>query len=312
MGVPKTPTALLARHKIGVLPRVFSRARTDIPGRIKLLDELLERLAAITIAQRHVFSRTDVLVWADQRFNTDKKNKSDFGGTAQALSDQYELNAGPGSPTNIVDCTAGDMNCVILNRALWRLARSGFDYALLISPDAASYLTQEAVEQMLQAICDGALVTGVAIDEMRENVLSGFVQNTIAIWSIEHLLAVGGYDLYSQTVLPGYDGAWLKGFNEHEGVYFYERHGVEESIPLARLIQWFGPEVIAPILPSEPGNYVEPDPETNPDEYWRNVRKFATKETRQAAMLAHINRDRDFVMSGVMKKYRSPEVFKKV
>ncbi len=310
MGDPSNPTQLVARSKIGVLPRVFCREEKDLPGRIVMLEEMFARLGHIKVGNRAVASRTDVLVWADQRYNINGTVMSDFGGTAAALKEHFDLNNGPGTPTNIINCTQGDMNCVILNRAVMRLAAAGFDYVLMFSPDVYSYLTQEVVEKMLQAICDGALVTGVAINEMQQNVLSGFVQNTFAIWSIEHLMAVGGFDLISRTLPPDHDGNYLKGFNEKEGEVFYAQHGVEEARPVARLIEWFGPQVIAPIMPSGVGEYVEPDPDENPDEYWRNVRKFATKETRQSAMLAGIGRDRSYVMQGVMDKHRHPSVFK--
>ena len=100
----------------------------------------------------------------------------------------------------------------------------------------------------------------------------------------------------------------MRGWDERQGDVYYQLAGVEEIIPLARLVETFGP-CIAPIVPRGAGvqRYKVPDPVRDPELWRRHVAKMGTKYERQVALLSQIGKDLSFLKGGVMPTYRRIE-----
>jgi hypothetical protein len=97
----------------------------------------------------------------------------------------------------------------------------------------------------------------------------------------------------------------MKGWHQRQGEVNYHLAGVEEVIPLARLVDTFGP-CLAPIRPRGKGvqQYRVPDPKIEPDLWLRHVSKMGTKLERQTALLAMVGYDPTFLAGGLMPGYR--------
>lgn len=87
----------------------------------------------------------------------------------------------------------GYHSCEVLNQALVELSTTD-SHALIVSGKAVSYLTVTSMRAIDHALEEGAKVAGLAVDELRDIVLDGRVQNTFAAWDVDALLGVGGFD----------------------------------------------------------------------------------------------------------------------
>jgi hypothetical protein len=178
---------------------------------------------------------------------------------------------------------------------------------MIASAEARTYLNQVTIERMIQALCDGARATGVAINELTPSILEGRLANTFAIWHNISLQTVGLFDLTADMPHDLRFADFKRGWHEKVGVVHYHTAGVEEVIPLARMVVIFG-ACIAPVLPCQDDgqevHYEEPDPATQPELYQRHVSKMGTKLERQTAHLAQVKCDITYLKGGVMKKYR--------
>jgi hypothetical protein len=183
---------------------------------------------------------------------------------------------------------------------------------MILSTQVSSYFNNETIEKMLEAIDFGALVVGVAIDELTDSIMQGRIANTFALWHNKSLMTVGGFDLRASK--PRKDNKttlFLEGWNsekeekEGDGGVFYHLAGVEEIIPLIRIVRIFGNK-IAPILPQ--GNdikeWVTPNSKDDPVGYARHLKKMGTKLQRQTAFAAFENADLSLLEGGVMPQYR--------
>lgn len=292
--------AFLSRTSFGLILRVFAQDEADIPNRIEMVRELVERAAGISVFGRRFLKTIDVLVWADNRY------ASDCGKTLSALRKAIPRKVND-VLVPISEVHHGDLFCGVLNYGIGLQSRRGVDYSVIVSPEAFSYMTAETVEQMVIAASKGALAIGVAINELTQSILEGRIANTFAMWHNLSLLTVGGFDL--RAAKPTADdriAEYVHGWHPEKGEVFYQIAGTEEVIPLARLTETFGP-CIAPIMPQGEGvqRYVVPDPIKSPDLYRRHVSKMGTKLERQSFHLSRIGFDLTYLRGGVMPDYRT-------
>jgi len=244
--------------KIGLLLRNFAKTSTAA-------DEVVRR-AVKSITRAHdlrgkngepVFEAVIVLV----------PEEHDYGGTANAIiralpADYIEQRA-------YVLEVSGHHSCEALNEGIEILANMEVDYAVILSNKAIRALTSNVLEAMLEAFAKGAKVVGVAVDELREFVLEGRIQNTFAGWDIKALQEVGGFD--SET-------------------------GVEEISPTVRLVREYGP-CIAVLDPHEKPAL---DIRKTDDGHARHNEVMTTKLTRQQQEVERIGADFAFIRSGIM------------
>lgn len=261
-----------------------------------MMDKLIDAALAAKVDGHQFIKQIDVLVWANQE---DFPGVSDCGGLAKELKSHFMGK----SHVRIHNVTKGDLFCSILNYGVLKQIRAGCDYSLIASAEANPYWNSDIPEMMIQAICDGALAVGVAINELTQSVLEGRIANTLAMWENTSLMMVGGFDLGAAKPKDDRHAHYMKGVDTDGNTRFYHLGGVEEMVPLARLVDTFGP-CIAPIQSNNSTlRYIMPDPRKDLELFERHMSKFGTKTERQTAHLVRINRDVSHIKGGVMDGY---------
>jgi hypothetical protein len=262
-----------------------------------MLQKSIDAARSITFGDQQVIKQVDIMVWEDEN---NFPGQVDCGQLAPALrthfSDQKHI--------RVRSVTHGDIFCCVLNRAVAIQAQSGCRYSIIASPEANSYWNKHIVGNMVQAAKDGALAIGVAINELQESILQGRIANTFAMWHNLSLLTVGGFDLRAAKPPNVQEAHFMQGWHKDDGTVYYHLAGVEEMIPLARLVRYHG-ACTASIMPTdsngEPQWYELPQ---DTELLRRHHQKMGTKFERQCAFLATENVDPSFLMGGVMPQYR--------
>lgn len=291
-----TPVQFMNEKKVGLLIRGHAKRPEDVPGRVAMINDLIDRARSAVIEGKRFIRRVDILIWAN---SADYPDEADCGELAPALRDLY----GASSFIKIHEVRSGDLFCAILNYGIAMQMRGGCDYSVIASAEANPYWSSDVPLQMVQAACAGARAIGVGINELAAATIEGRISNTFAMWHNESLATVGLFDFHAAKPRDDRHAHYMKGTDADGNVRFYHLGGVEEMIPLARLVDTFG-ACIAPIEPSDPNlRYILPDPATNPKEWERHMAKFGTKLERQIAHLALIGRDLSHLRGGVMSGY---------
>lgn len=300
--------SLLHTKKIGALLRVFAKKPEFVAGAIEQTLALAEKFATITVDGQPVVRRIEVLVPRDESYAD-----VDCGETASALRTAIDTLSWAKGRVFVSEVRHGDLFCGILNYGMARLLRAGCDYGIVASKEAGSYFNQETAEAMVTAAASGARAIGLAITELEQSIMEGRIANTMGMWHIESLMQVGGFDLRSakpkkNNVIIHRVQAWDK--SRDEPSWAYDLAGVEEIIPLVRLVQTFGP-CIAPILPQGAGaqRYIVPNPVDDRAGYERHVNKMGTKRERQTYFANSEGADLTYLKGGVMATYQHPEFF---
>lgn len=280
--------------KVSLLVRGFATHEADVPKRIQMMDELVQKALAAIVRDTPFLDRVDILVWANRR---DYPTEADCGLLAPALTEHFKSE----SRVYVHEITEGDLFCSILNRGLALQSRAGCDYSIIASAEANAYWSSDVPARMLEKASQGARAIGVAINELSESVREGRIANTMAMWHIESLLEVGGFDLRAAKPTDDRSAYFMKGVDRHGDDRFYALAGVEEVIPLARLIDHYG-RCIGVVESTDPAlQYQLPDLATDPEGYARHMAKFGTKWERQVALLAMNGRELSYLRGGVMK-----------
>ncbi len=299
----------LETKKIGLLLRVFAAREELVAGQVEKTIEAVRHASLLHNYGKTVFSRVDILVPRDDRFED-----SDCGKTVDALWTVIPV-AFPAPLPFVVSIRPiwhGDIFCSVLNRGVAIQMREGMDYSAILSAQVASYLDYETFDAVICALEDGAKVAGVALEELTESIRKGRIANTFAVWDNVALMTVGGFDLRARKPRKGEKLVpYLRGWNKEkeekdgDGAVYYHQAGVEEIAPLVRLVELYGP-CIAPILPQGKGakQWVTPDPVKDPEGYARHLKKMGTKMERQTAHALALGADLSFLEGGVMPKYR--------
>ena len=276
--------------RFGLLLRTFATKQEDVMNRVDAIEEMALRADLLTL-----FSRIDVLVWADKRYPD-----SDCGGTVSALNENTMFRA----CRRVHNFESGDLFCGILNYGIAKQMRDRIDYTMIASTEAIDYLNDVNVDSMLVALEHGARATGVAINELTESVMAGRLANTMCMWDTVALMSVGGFDFRAAKPMNDKNAHYLRGMSPEGKEVYYPLAGVEEVIPLARLVDTYGP-CLAPILPWGVARYQLPDPALQSELYARHMKKFGTKLERQTALLSSVGYDLSYLAGGVMPEYRN-------
>lgn len=294
---------LLDRKRIGAVLRGFSNKPEAVPATVANLIKAARAIQAISINGKG-FDCVDIVLPMDDQFGD-----NDCGHTLQPL-----LHAIPDDLKGFVHVDPvqqGDIFVGLLNGAIMRQTRHRIDFTFIISHGVADYVTNENVSAMVDAFENEALVTGIAIAELTESIMHGRIANTFAAWDNAALGTVGLFDARARKPrkddkLVHHMRSWDK---NKEGETFYHLAGVEEIIPLVRMVELYGP-CIAPILPgSNNKQWVRPDPVKDPEGFEREMKKMGTKSERQAAFAAMVGADLSFLKGGVMPNYRHADYF---
>lgn len=299
----KQMISFMASNPIGLVLRVFATNPADVENRVRMTRQCVQRAANIKVFGRPLFSRIDVLVWTDERFHqTDPcsgelKMVADCGQTAAALRAEFKDT----SDVTVSEFNRGDMFCEMLNYALAMQATRKCRYTMVISPDAFEYVNTATMELIIEKASMGAKAVGVALNELTDSILRGRLANTYCMWETVSLLQVGGFDLRASKPRNDQEATFVKSWSrEKDETVYYHQAGVEEVIPLARLVDTFG-KCIAAIEPQgDVARYEAPDPVKQRELYDRHVSKLATKLARQGNHLASIDRDFDHIEGGLI------------
>lgn len=281
------------KKRFGLLLRTFATRAEDVPKRVQAIEQMVARALDLKI-----FARIDVLVWADKRHSD-----SDCGHTFEALTKSNVLSQHRSS-VRIHNFEKGDPFCGILNYGVALQMEDRVAYTMVASTEALDYLTEGNLNKMLEALEKGALVTGVALNELTESVLAGRLTNTLCIWKNRELVSVSGFDLRAEKPTNDKVARYMRGLSPEGQEVYYHLAGVEEVIPLARIVERHGP-CIAPILPSGIARYRVPDPVAQPELSRRHNSKMGTKMERQMAHLSSVGYDFSYLANGVMPEYRN-------
>ena len=301
----KTRKSILKRDKRGASIRVFSIKPELVEKHAEETVTTVEKLYNVTVDGEKFFNKILVIVWDNPSY----RPESDCGLMFDALKEPLKRF---GSTVELLRYSTGDIFCGILNFAMRKLYRQGIEWGFVVSGPANSYINEPTIELFLESFCDGALVSGAAINELRESVCEGRIANTFAAWNIGRLLDVGGFALRAAMPQPSDPCKYvLRGWDEEKKKEIITIAGVEEVLPCAFLFRdnkdADGNSVpcIAPIIPvgAEGAKYNAPAPTIDPEGYARHIKKMASKFERQFVLLSSHDFSASHLKKGVMKIY---------
>jgi len=287
------PTQFMNERKVGLLVRGFARRSQDVPDRVAMMRELIAKARAADVAGFPFIKRVDVLVWASQ---DEYPDQCDCGELAPALRELYRDDR----RVFVHEVRTGDLFCSLLNYGIAKQLRAGCDYSVIASAEANAYWGSDVPTQMARAAGAGARAIGVAINELTESVLAGRIANTMAMWHLESLVTVGAFDLRAQKPRNDQEARFMRGTGRDGTARMYHLAGVEEVIPLARLVDTFGPCIAPIVADDEHLRYRLPDAQADPEGYEAHLAKFGTKLERQIAFLSSVDSDLSHLHGGVM------------
>lgn len=272
--------------KIGVIVRAFARTPELVSGQVQAVGKLID--AFEKLISREEIKKIDVVVPINQIFVD-----VDCGQTKKALEESTQKDC-----VRIYNTQYG-LFCGLLNEAMARQIRDGCTHSLIVSTGCVDYVTEDNIKGLTTAANDGAIATGLAIGELSESILSGRIANTFAMWNIEPLLAVGGFDLRAENAqADNRIQPFMRGKSTDGKDVFYPLAGVEEIIPLVRLVEMHD-KCIKPVVPTS-GLWKAPNPVVDPVGFKRHVAKMATKFERQSVFAHQVSADFSFIEGGVM------------
>ncbi len=289
--------SFLIDKKIGLLLRTFATKESDVARRVELMQAVFDRIENLA-DDFSIFSRVDILIYADKRYPD-----ADCGKTYKALVDSFDHR----NTKNVVieEVPFGDIFCGLGNYGFARQLQAGMNYTMTMSPEVHSYLHRDNLEPMIEALMNAARAVGLALNELQESVLEGRLSGTFMIWDLISLVTVGGLDLRASRPRDDREAHYMRGWHPAKGDVYYHLAGVEEMVPLARMVEEFGP-CLAALLPQGMNDqrYEVPDRATQPELWERHVKKMGTKFERQSAHLMSIGYDTSWLKGGLMPAYR--------
>lgn len=261
--------------------------------RVELMRNTLENVETIRKDESRIFSRVDILIYADKRYPD-----TDCGHTYSAMVEAF----GDHEYVHIEEVPFGDIFCGLGNYGFALQLQSGMTHTMTMSPEVYSYVRLDTLDAMIDKLALGARAVGVALNELEESVLAGRLSGTFMIWDLLSLMTVGGLDLRAARPRDDREAHYMRGWHQDKGDVYYHLAGVEEMIPLARMVEYFGP-CLAAVLPQGDGRqrYQVPDRERQPELWERHVKKMGTKFERQSALLASIGYDTSWLKGGLMQ-----------
>jgi len=252
--------------KYGIIFRSFTKPKETIKETKENLIEVVSRAvesakiaSSIKIQGKKFFDKIIFLVPIDY----------DCGMTANAI--RKVMN---GNDAVVVLEAQGYHSREVLNFEFRHLDSLGITHAVIMSNKANTYLTVNTLIEINTSFYFGAKVVGVVLEELREIILEGMVQNTFTAWEIKAILNLD---------VPGFDS------------YF----GVEEVAPSVRLIKKHG-SCIA-ILDPTIRHDLDIRHRGDGKDYHKEVMK--TKIQRQKAECDRMGVNTEFIKQGIMANY---------
>jgi len=294
--------SFLDSKKVGALLRCFARDVTQVDRVVELTLASIDRMTSVSVDGKPFVTHIEVLVPVDPSYD-----ERDVGLTAPALRSAITQKGWKNVHVNEVK--HGDIFVGLLNYGVGKLLRTGCDYGIVLSKEAESYFTETAARDLIAAAETGARVCGLALQELSESIHQGRIVNTFAMWHLLSLVQVGAFD--HRSAKPKRDASIksrAEAWDSARQFYAYDNAGVEEIIPIIRLVRTFGP-CIAPLSPRGDNQQVwtAPDPTLDPEGYVRHVNKLGTKFIRQSyfATCESIDPEMTFIEGGVLEQYRA-------
>lgn len=292
--------------KIGAVLRSFTPTERDQKIFEKNIYQTLQcvrKLQSMRVKGKEFISHIEILIPTDDSFA-----QKDCGLTAERL--RIDIDTEELANVAITEVAEGDLYVSVLNYGIARLLHEQCDYGLIISKEAYRYLTQESVEDLVQAISNGARCAGIALHELSESIMRGRIINTFAVWHLMSLVSVGCFDQRNaeqRKYAPRIH--LLEAWDEITGFWNYNLAGVEEIIPLVRLVRRFG-SCLAPIIPQgAPIEFLStPNQAHDPLGYARHMQKLKTRFVRQNHCAALEHADLSVLEGGILPAYRPPGI----
>jgi hypothetical protein len=292
---------------IGVLLRAYSPRYEDAEVNVQAIKETVMCLFSIPFrkgGRRPFCARVDILVWADERYRDKDGNRlSDCGLTASMLRAVFmtELRVA------VHEIKHGDLYCTILNYGAAKQYSYAMDYSLILSTEARSYINCETIWAMMDAMRAGALVSSLAINEMRDFVLGGCASNTFAMYQLEALIEVGLFDIRDAKPLSENDphAGFIEVKEEDGRIVRMSDAGMDGVLPTLAMTWLYGRSVFAPILPqgsATTGKYELSS--SNPQRRQWNDEKWRTKWERVRNQLGRSGHSLEDLKEAVMPAYR--------
>ncbi|MEK9174834.1 MAG: hypothetical protein AAB725_02585 [Patescibacteria group bacterium] len=272
--------------RTAVLIRAFASKPEFVEKTLEAVVRTIDRL--FELQQANQVHMVYVLVPSDGRYGD-----SDCGEIAKAINRMNYHRV-------LVVETLSDVFCGTLNLGIAEALSVGSTHGLIVSSGVSDYITNENMGAIREAHAGGALVTGLAIAELRDSIMAGRIANTFASWDLKKLVMVGGFDL--RAAKPRKDDKlvhYMQGKAEGDKEVYYHLAGVEEIIPLIRLTRQCG-RCIAPIVPGGDAEWKLP---TDPEGLERHIKKIGTKFARQATFAALEGAELALLEDGVMGGY---------
>ena len=257
--------------QIGALMRAYSTTPKSVTTMVDSITITIENLQKVGI------NDAQIGVWADQN-----NPAADCGETHDAMC--AKLASHPGA--HIHKTTNGDLFVSTLNEGIQEQADRGLTHSLILSWEAVSYVDASLINSIKQAVSRGALAVGVALPEIAEFVCKGAIMNTLALWDIEALLKVGGFDPHDTK--PRYA--------DH---YAGSNAGVGEFIPLIKLAECHHRPILAVIKPTSQQEMIQV-PE---DRRELQRKKLESKQRRIDGMLREIGKTPEDLLATIIPGY---------
>ena len=166
---------------------------------------------------------------------------------------------------------AGYHSCEVLNAGIEKLHELNVDITIILSNKAVEYINNCTLVSIGEAFDSGAKIVGVAVDELKEGVCKGFVQNTFTAWNSDDLRSVGGFD---------------------------SKIDVEEVAPSIKMIRKFG-KCIAILVP--PSQVLEV--RSSGDGQDRHSEVMQNKINNQDLEVQRLGVERSFLTDGILDGY---------
>ena len=256
--------------KIGALLRVYTQNAHSISSVVQGVASAIETLARAGIDD------IQIVVWAERN-----NRAADCGETFEALEERLMSRSG----VHFIKVVEGDLFVDALNQGVAAQRERGITHSLILSWEAASAVDGNILDTIKKALEEGALVVGVALPELAEFVEQGAVMNTCALWDLDALEAVGGFD--TRDTKP-------------REVHHYggSNAGIGEFLPMLKMVKHFGRPILAVVRPTRRSAIAVP---LERQELQRQ--KLESKSRRIAGMLAQTGYTWNDLHAAIMPGY---------
>lgn len=256
--------------KLGIVARLFSAEPGLVDKNVKMMLKLIEAFALVKKTHSEI-AVLDIVIPTNPDFVD-----VDCGKTEQALWDAV------GEVDWIrISTTQCGLFCGLLNETMTKQRDEGCTHSLVVSSGCADYVTDANIANLVAAAEAGALVTGLALNELHDSIMAGRIPNTFAVWRLEELFGVGGFDLRMENALRAKPTKLT---------------GVEEMIPQLKLVRQHG-KCLMPIEPVSAAVWNAP---TDAAGAQRHKDKMGSKLVRQEYAVNLEGGTLDEIRAGVM------------